>query len=283
MEAFVVCHGGLGLGLGLGLGSSWNRNTKLNITNIKIKSKSKNKNSSRHTHEFRKNILMSTTSTSLTNAKSSFSLDQVARGEIKPDGKQVASLMKEMEMATRKGTRPGQDQSTLELDQPQGDYRLVFVTQGKKNQNGNYVPTALVQAGISFENVKTLVSGNGAAGIVTNTATIFGNALGIQFRGWYEWSAESRILRFNFYQMLILAGSNTIWKTSIRPKVAKSKKNAQVPSSMDEKELDDETFFNTREDKKALPFFVFFASSSLKKYAAARGRGGGYALWTLQE
>mmetsp|Transcript_5718 Transcript_5718/g.17018 ORF Transcript_5718/g.17018 Transcript_5718/m.17018 type:complete len:235 (-) Transcript_5718:96-800(-) len=146
----------------------------------------------------------------------------------------------------------------IELTPPSGQFRLVLVANEKKNKRevtANYVP---VYGGISF----FAEDGSDKQGVVTNTAKlpVLG---GIQFTGRFEWVSKMSKLQFNFYSMAL----RIFWLPALRLRLKGDKKQSDV-----------EIF--QAEDPRKLPFFSFFFVEP--EIIAARGRGGGLALWRLE-
>lgn len=173
-------------------------------------------------------------------------------GQNRPSADVVALALRTLEKDKRSARRT--------LPVPQGAYRLVMVANEKKKRNGekklqgSYFP---IFGGISFFSK----SDDDYQGQAMNTARVpfLG---GLQFQGWYRWDARVSKLQFNFYR----AAVKLFGVLPLRFELTK-------------KDVDDEQYFNEQEDAKKLPFFAFFLIEP--EYIAARGRGGGLALWRL--
>jgi hypothetical protein len=138
-----------------------------------------------------------------------------------------------------------------------GTWRFCFASGAKKTKKGlklgqgYYVP-GFVRATIAF--AAETSDPDASTGTVTNQLWI--GSLGIRFTGPCRYPGKMNILSFDFTYLEILLGSKVIYGRSIG-------------TSGDDN-------FMTKSTGK-LPFFVFLWASPTE--IAARGKGGGLAIW----
>ncbi|KAA8492554.1 hypothetical protein FVE85_8061 [Porphyridium purpureum] len=168
--------------------------------------------------------------------------------------KELAALLQKQEIETRAlSKQSGWFATGKEKRQGNGSSSRGKVAPGR------YVPGVL-DARIAFE-----AQPDGDQGVVRNSASV-GGALKLEFEGWFKWTASSRKLVFNFYSVSGSILGLRLGKWGLR-------KNRDT--------MDDRAYFESQEDPKKLPFFIFFIvdPSASPSFAAARGRGGGLAIW----
>ncbi len=201
---------------------------------------------------FDRPTLMTSTSTSsdfiavLEQAVSAFRDSGVSR----PEAEQVVNALLQAEKSAK--------QSAIEyqFSQLQGQWRLCFATGtrkirqgGIKLKQGYYVPK-IATAQISFN-----IDESGAERI-GNQAQL--GALKLQFSGPARYQTKKNLLAFEFTRLQVCLGKKTFYSQAVRGGAEK-----------------EQTFSETAIAK--LPFFAFFLIRD--RLIAARGRGGGLALW----
>jgi len=158
-----------------------------------------------------------------------------------------------------------QQRLSYPVDALWGDWRLCFATGTRKLRQrggialgkGFYVPKLAI-AKISFQPlVADAASGEIAAnlGTITNQARV--GALAMTFTGPCRYEGKKNLLVFDFTELEISAFGRSLYRGKVGGK-------AQA-----------QPFVERRIGK--LPFFAFFCITG--EFVAARGRGGGLALW----
>ncbi len=167
------------------------------------------------------------------------------------DAETVVNALLAQEKATK------QNRTTIPPEALQGTWRLCFTTGVRKLRRGGialgkgfYMPV-LLPAHIGFE----AMEGDASPTRITNQIQLGG--LRIQFTGPCRYQAKKNLLAFDFTELQVTLFEKTLYQGKIR-----SGKSA-VP-------------FNQQPIAK-LPFFAFFWITP--DGVAARGRGGGLALW----
>jgi hypothetical protein len=177
------------------------------------------------------------------------------RGEAsdRPAATAVVNALLQAEKATK------QQQLTYPFTSLLGQWRLCFTTGTRKRKNrggielgrGFYVPK-FGAAHISFA-ATDLAAGKGEIG---NQVQLGG--LLLKFTGPARYLGKKNLLAFDFTQMQITLFSRVVYKQQIRGGKSQT-----------------EDFYNQTIAK--LPFFAFFLIT--EDLIAARGRGGGLAIW----
>ncbi|MBV8884597.1 MAG: hypothetical protein JO235_11460 [Chroococcidiopsidaceae cyanobacterium CP_BM_RX_35] len=194
--------------------------------------------------------------------------------ERRPSAKAVIAALLQAEKAAK------QQRLTYPFDLLLGSWRLCFVSGTRKARhrsgivlgNGFYVPR-VASAQISFYRQSQAESGLGN-GEISNQIQ-FGPLL-FQLTGPAQYLGKKNLLAFDFTQMRLCLFGQTIYKGGFRGGKAKTEDFAQQSIAK-------------------LPFFAFFlvtqgfagGSSSdfleqAQNFIAARGRGGGLALWSRE-
>lgn len=171
-------------------------------------------------------------------------------GVTRPDAEKVVDALLQAEKAAKR--------STIEspFSQLEGQWRLCFATGtrkirqgGIKLKKGYYVPK-IAKAQISFHMDES------GAGRIGNLAQI--GALTLKFSGPARYQKKN-LLAFDFTQLQVCFGEKPFYSQAVRGGAEK-----------------EQAFSETSIAK--LPFFAFFLIHD--RFIAARGRGGGLALWT---
>jgi len=143
-----------------------------------------------------------------------------------------------------------------QFSQLQGRWRLCLATGtrkirqgGIKLKKGYYVPK-IAMAQISFS------TNESGAERIGNQAQI--GSLSLRFSGTARYQTKKNLLAFEFTQLQVCVGEKTLYSQAVRGGAEK-----------------EQTFSETSIAK--LPFFAFFLIRD--RLIAARGRGGGLALW----
>jgi hypothetical protein len=140
-----------------------------------------------------------------------------------------------------------------------GNWRLCFATGTRKVRKrsgiilgkGFYIPK-FSPAYIGFETLDTSMN----KGKISNKIQLGG--FGLQFTGLTHYMSKKNLLMFDFHKVQISLFNQNIY-------------SGNVPGS----KTDESNFYNQKIAK--LPFFAFFLIT--ENFIAARGRGGGLALW----
>lgn len=181
------------------------------------------------------------------------------RGEIKerPAPKTVTAALIKAELAAK------QQRKTFSLTELAGRWRLCFTaprkahqTSGQTKSQGLYVPK-FIPAYISLtpENVEGAI-GQGA---IANQLQI--GFVQIKLTGPFKYPGKKNLLGFDFTHAEFLVLGKALYKGGFQ-----SGKAAKAP-------------FESQPVAK-LPFFAFFLAT--EDFIAARGRGGGLALWVRE-
>lgn len=183
-------------------------------------------------------------------------LEQAARafqdsGVSRPDADKVVEALLQAEKTAK--------QTAIEysFSQLEGDWRLCFATGtrkirqgGIKLKKGYYVPK-IAKAQISFDSEVERIG---------NLAQL--GALTLKFSGPARFQAKKNLLAFEFTRLQVCLGNKAIFSQAVRGGIEK-----------------EEAFGETAIAK--LPFFAFFVVND--RLIAARGRGGGLALWVKSD
>ncbi|MDY6805137.1 MAG: hypothetical protein SXA11_15200 [Cyanobacteriota bacterium] len=182
----------------------------------------------------------------------------ITKSASKPPAAEVLSALLEAEKAAKK------DKITYQLQQLIGDWRLCFITGTKKTQNragvvmgaGRYLPN-FVTVKLSY-----LPSENGEenseaeAGRVENSVGV--GLVSFALSGPVKFLPKKNILAFDFTRATVKIFGKTIYDNYVRG----GKKS-------------EESFYQKKVGQQA--FFAYFLIT--EKAIAARGRGGGLAIW----
>lgn len=140
-----------------------------------------------------------------------------------------------------------------------GQWRLCFTTGVRKLRRGGialgkgfYVPK-FAPAYIGFEPIARSETGQGQ---ISNQIQVGG--LKLRFTGPAKYLGKKNLLAFDFTQLQILWGDRSLYSGNFRGGTALAAKFDEQPIAK-------------------LPFFAFFLVT--EEFIAARGRGGGLALW----
>lgn len=191
--------------------------------------------------------------TTLTEAASAFRDSTPKR----PKAAAVVSALLEAEKAAK------QQKLTYPLESLLGSWRLCFVTTAKaKEQSGIvrgrgwYLPKVFIKAHISFNQPAEMLVENPGAAAIANQLEV--GAFTLKLTGPALYLGKKNLLAFDFYQMQLSLFGRVIYSGNFR------KGQAQ------------EGDFYQRSIGE-LAFFSFFMVA--EDFIAARGRGGGLALW----
>ncbi len=172
-----------------------------------------------------------------------------------PDRRTVAAALLAQEHQTKRGGW------NLALNDLIGTWRLRFTApkqsvhrSGQPSSKGYYIP-GLAQATLSI----TPDSERPAGLTIQNQLNILG--LKLRFTGPAKMLPHKNLLAFDFERMQVMLGRFTVLSMPVRGGRTQGQDFEVTPIGK-------------------LPFFSFFAASG--HYLAARGRGGGLALWVKQ-
>jgi hypothetical protein len=165
----------------------------------------------------------------------------------------VASLLQAEKIAK-------QSPVNSDFAQLQGQWQLWFATGtrkirrgGIKLKQGYYIPR-IAKAQISFSTTET------GAETIGNQAQI--GWIQLKFSGPARYQTKKNLLAFDFTQLQICLAGTSIYSNYIRGGAAKEQAFSQTSIAK-------------------LPFFAFFLICD--RFIAARGRGGGLALWVRSD
>ncbi|WP_316791507.1 hypothetical protein [Thermoleptolyngbya oregonensis] len=171
-------------------------------------------------------------------------------GGDRPSAQAVVAAMLAAETTARHQKTP------LAFEHLLGQWRLCFTTATRKARRrgirlgpGFYWPK-FVPAQISFASADPATN----QGTIANQVTLGG--LWLRFTGPCRFQPKKNLLAFDFTEMAIGAGDRPLWQRTLRE---------ESPEA-----------FAARAIAK-LPFFSFFQATP--HFLAARGRGGGLAIW----
>ncbi len=175
-----------------------------------------------------------------------------ARPEGKPLGAALVASLLEAERQTKQQRRQLSPEALL------GTWRLRFTASkkpafkaGQPSGSGFYIP-GLAVATLAFSR------SDDTADLLTIQNQLRVGPLKLRFTGPAKFLPKKNLLAFDFVRLQVLVGSLPVVNLPLPGKAAKT-----------------ENFLATPVGK--LPFFAFFAAQA--DYVAARGRGGGLALW----
>jgi hypothetical protein len=187
-------------------------------------------------------------------AESVLAAANLASRQERPDGSSVTMALLDLERQTK------QLRQALSAEALLGTWRLRFTApkkpaykSGKPTGNGFYIPS-LVRATLSFAE-----NAGPSPGLTIQNQLQLGS-LKLQFTGPAKFLSPKNLLAFDFTRMQITLGKLTLLNLPIR-------------SGREEAEFESKPVGQ-------LPFFAFFAAT--ESYIAARGRGGGLALWVKE-
>ncbi|MFB2937667.1 hypothetical protein ACE1B6_20660 [Aerosakkonemataceae cyanobacterium BLCC-F154] len=179
----------------------------------------------------------------------------------RPKSAQVVQALLETEKFTK------QQRINYPLESLIGSWRLHFVVSPKKLRqrsgikmgNGFYLPR-FVKAQISFHPAATDNNLNPNQLKIGNKLDV--GMISFQFNGPAKYLGKKNLLAFDFTQIQVGFLGQTIYSGGFRGGAAKNQE-------FDQKHIRD------------LPFFAFFTID--KNFIAARGRGGGLAIWVKED
>lgn len=171
----------------------------------------------------------------------------------RPSAATVATALLQAEKAAK------QQRLTYPFTGLSGQWRLCFTTGVRKLRRGGialgkgfYVPK-FAPAAIGFEPIAPSDTGKGE---ISNQVQV--GALRLRFTGPAKYLGKKNLLAFDFIQVQVLWGDRSLYSGNFRGGTA-------LRATFDEQPI------------AKLPFFAFFLVTN--DFIAARGRGGGLALW----
>jgi hypothetical protein len=179
---------------------------------------------------------------------------QAAIGDSRPAAAEVIQALLQQERSVRKERVQFPELALI------GDWRLHFVTLGKvrlgsKRLRGFFLP-AFIPAQISFQSNESAAD---SPLQVTNQVTI--GLIQLKFTGPARYEIKKNLLGFDFTQLVVKVAGQQVYA-------------GVVPSSRAGQNFMDISIGR-------LPFFAFFAVTPT--FMAARGRGGGLAIWVKKQ
>ncbi|WP_088893680.1 hypothetical protein [Leptolyngbya ohadii] len=188
----------------------------------------------------------------------------------RPQPEKVVEALLQAELAAK------QQRLQYSFDDLLGEWRLCFTTgvrkrssssgrkQGIRLTKGFYLPQ-WAPAQIGFFAAPEAVTAGSGQGTIANQIQL--GAVRLRFTGAAKYLGKKNLLAFDFSQIAIDCFGKTIVQTGFRGGQTKAAQFEQIP-------------FEQIPIAK-LPFFAFF--SVTPDWVAARGRGGGLALWVRQD
>lgn len=175
----------------------------------------------------------------------------------RPAPKTVVEALLQAEKAAK------QQRLTYPLEALLGQWQLCFTTGTRKQRRGGialgrgfYLPR-WTPAGIELT-----VPADASPGQAAIRNQIRVGAVQLQFTGGAKYLGKKNLLAFDFTQVQVQVFDRLVYTGGFRGGQAKAERFATEPIAH-------------------LPFFAFFAAT--EDWIAARGRGGGLALWLRQE
>lgn len=182
-----------------------------------------------------------------------------AKKSDRPPAKEVVNALLQAEKATK------QQRLTYSLESLLGDWRLCFTAprsahlkSGTAQGKGFYLPQ-IAPAQISFS-LPASTTSESASQLEIGNQIHFGSLL-FKLTGPAQYLGKKNLLAFDFTQMQLALFGRTVYSGEFRGGKATAKN------------------FSTQSFAQ-LPFFAFFCVT--EDLIAARGRGGGLALWVRQ-
>ena len=176
-------------------------------------------------------------------------LEAAATATERPEGQAVVAALLAVERQVK------QQRQTIDAEALVGTWRLRFTAPnkpaykaGQPSGGGFYMP-GLAVASLSFSRADDQLA-------IQNQLRV--GPLALRFTGPAKLLPKKNLLAFDFVRLTLLIGGLSLLSLPLPGRSAKAK-----------------TFADTSVGK--LPFFAFFAAPG--QYIAARGRGGGLALW----
>ncbi|AFY95827.1 hypothetical protein [Chamaesiphon minutus] len=184
-------------------------------------------------------------------------LERAAQSKARPSTAEMVEALQQAEIATKKAKLAIPFASLI------GEWRLCFATGASKDKKrggiklgrGYYLPK-FTPASITF----TRETDSSIEGTITNQLLV--GSIHIQFTGPCRYPGKKNLLAFDFTEIQIKVFGTTVYQGKIRSGKIGSRDFARLSVAN-------------------LPFFGFFWAS--ESGIAARGRGGGLALWVKDE
>lgn len=176
-------------------------------------------------------------------------------GTERPAVKQVVDALLELEHTTR------HQHITFPFSALAGQWRLCFTTGTRKARQGGIVPGKgfyMPRFAPAFIGFTPSESGFRETGQGTIGNQIQLGPLLVKFTGPCRYPGKKNLLVFDFTEIQIELAGRTLYRGDVRGREAKQQKFEDRPIA-------------------TLPFFAFFQVTD--QYIAARGRGGGLAIW----
>lgn len=160
-----------------------------------------------------------------------------------------------------------QSRSTIPFEALTGRWRLWFFTGTRKVKQGGITigrgfyapPFAPAQISFSQESGQSATPEDSSLGTIGNQVQL--GALKLRFTGPARYPGKKNLLAFDFTQLQLWVGERKLTSRAIR-----SSKGEPVEFG--------------QQSIAQLPFFAFFLAT--ENYIAARGRGGGLAIWVRE-
>ena len=187
-------------------------------------------------------------------------LEQAAKSNVKPSSNEVvAALLAAEKRAKKTKTRYSFEQLT-------GKWQLCFITGTKKTRQkagivlgaGRYIPEWIAKIQIAYSPAESVVEGQKKSEIGSVENSVQVGAIALTLSGPTKFLVNKNILAFDFTRITVKVLGKTVYQGFIRGGEAREAE-----------------FFSLSVGKQA--FFAYFLVED--GIIAARGRGGGLALW----
>jgi hypothetical protein len=183
-------------------------------------------------------------------------LNRAAQSSDRPTTAAMVTALQAAEITAR------HEKLSIPFDSLLGEWRLCFATGASKDKQrggiklgrGYYLPK-FTPASIAFTR-------NGSSSIGTATNQLLVAGIQVQFTGPCRYPGKKNLLIFDFTQIQLRIFSSTVYQGKIRSGKAGEQDFEQLSIAK-------------------LPFFAFFWAGT--NGIAARGRGGGLALWVRDQ
>lgn len=174
----------------------------------------------------------------------------------RPDGKTVTAALLDAEKTTK------QQRRTYPATALHGTWRLCFTAPKKPHyQAGQPVGKGFYVPKIAIAQISFFPSESSTSPLTVRNQLKVGS-LQITFSGPARYLGKKNLLAFDFTQLHVALFGATLYRGTVRSASAQFADFASAPIGK-------------------LPFFAFFLANP--EYIAARGRGGGLALWVHAE
>lgn len=173
----------------------------------------------------------------------------------RPEGKALTAALLKSERAAK------QTKLAIPVESLLGTWRLCFSAgKGAKFKNGEPVGSGFYVPKLAIARI-TFAQDRESAGSLAIANELHVGPLQIHFTGPARYPGKKNVLAFDFTHLQIKCFGLAVYQGAVRNKKRAGKPFPAIPVGQ-------------------LPFFAFFAATD--RYIAARGRGGGLAIWMAE-